>query len=209
MRNCYLSRNYKGVDGAGNKAKTDIEQIMESNGFVNVGLRQTRYTNSILAFLATLAGVLKLPFSLRKGDRLVVQYPLKKYFTLVCQIAHCKGAKVVVVIHDLGSFRRKKLTVAQEIHRLGHADYIIAHNSRMKQWLLDNGCKVPLGVLEIFDYLSETTASSHLVPSQPYGVVYAGALNPRKNTFLYEVGNYVHSYKFNLYGNGFDLQGFH
>lgn len=101
----------------------------------------------------------------------------------MCQIAHCKGAKVVVVIHDLGSFRRKKLTVAQEIHRLGHADYIIAHNSRMKQWLLDNGCKVPLGVLEIFDYLSETTASSHLVPSQPYGVVYAGALNPRKNTF--------------------------
>lgn len=124
----------------------------------------------------------------------------------MCQIAHCKGAKVVVVIHDLGSFRRKKLTVAQEIRRLGHADYIIAHNSRMKQWLLDNGCKVPLGVLEIFDYLSETTASSHLVPSQPYGVVYAGALNPRKNTFLYEVGNYVHSYKFNLYGNGFDLE---
>lgn len=76
-----------------------------------------------------------------------MQYPLKKYFTLVCQIAHCKGAKVVVVIHDLGSFRRKKLTVAQEIHRLGHADYIIAHNSRMKQWLLDNGCKVPLGYL--------------------------------------------------------------
>lgn len=113
-----------------------------------------------------------------------MQYPLKKYFTLVCQIAHCKGAKVVVVIHDLGSFRRKKLTVAQEIRRLGHADYIIAHNSRMKQWLLDNGCKVPLGVLEIFDYLSETTASSHLVPSQPYGVVYAGALNPRKILFV-------------------------
>lgn len=62
MRNCYLSRNYKGIDAAGNKAKTDIEQIMESNGFVNVGLRQTRYTNFILAFLATLAGVLKLPF---------------------------------------------------------------------------------------------------------------------------------------------------
>ena len=81
MRNCYLSRNYKGVDGAGNKAKTDIERIMEENGYVNVGLRQTRYTNTILAFLVTLAGVLKLPFSLRKGDRLVLQYPLKKYFT--------------------------------------------------------------------------------------------------------------------------------
>ena len=112
---------------------------------------------------------------------------------------------MIVVIHDLGSFRRKKLTVEQEICRLSHADYIIAHNTRMKQWLLDNGCKVPLGVLEIFDYLSDTKAPSHVVPSQPYRVVYAGALNPRKNTFLYEVGNYCHSYQFNLYGNGFEL----
>lgn len=205
MRNCYLSRNYKGVDGAGNKAKTDIERIMEENGYVNVGLRQTRYTNTILAFLVTLAGVLKLPFSLRKGDRLVLQYPLKKYFTFVCRMAHWKGVKVIVVIHDLGSFRRKKLTVEQEIRRLSHADYIIAHNTRMKQWLLDNECRVPLGDLEIFDYLSETNASPHTAPSHPYRVVYAGALNPRKNTFLYEVGTYIHSYQFNLYGNGFEL----
>lgn len=62
MRNCYLSRNYKGIDSAGNKAKTDIERIMEENGYVNVGFRQTRYTNTVLAFLATLAGVLKFPF---------------------------------------------------------------------------------------------------------------------------------------------------
>lgn len=205
MRNCYLSRNYKGVDGAGNKAKTDIEQIMESNGYVNVGLRQTRYTNSVLAFLVTLAGILKLPFVLKKGDRLVVQYPLKKYFTFVCRVAHWKGAKVIVVIHDLGSFRRKKLTVKQEICRLEHADYIVTHNVHMKQWLLANGCKLPLGELEIFDYLSTTQASSRPVPLQPYRVVYAGALNPRKNTFLYEVGDYIHSYQFNLYGSGFEL----
>ena len=32
---CYLSRNYRGVDNAGNKAKTDIEQIMESHGFLS------------------------------------------------------------------------------------------------------------------------------------------------------------------------------
>ena len=135
MRNCYLSRNYKGVDGAGNKAKTDIERIMEEDGFVNIGLPQTRYTHTVLAFLVTLAGVLKAPFCLRKGDRLVLQYPLKKYFTFVCRMAHLRGAKVVVVIHDLGSFRRKKLTVEQEIRRLDHADYIIAHNEKMKRWL--------------------------------------------------------------------------
>ena len=30
-------------------------------------------------------------------------------------------------------------------------------------------------------------------------------MNPRKNTFLYEVGVYAHSFRFNLYGNGFEL----
>lgn len=206
MRNCYLSRNYKGISSAGNKAKTDIEQIMSENGFVNVGFPQTRYTNALLAFFVTLAGVLKAPFSLRKGDRLVLQYPLKKYFAFVCRMAHLRGAKVIVVIHDLGSFRRKKLTVEQEIKRLSHADYIIAHNERMKQWLKDNNCRVPMGVLGIFDYLSDTVATSCGKVEKPYEVVYAGALNLRKNTFLYEVGAYVRSFRFNLYGNGFELE---
>ena len=39
--NCYLSRNYKGLSSAGNKAKTDIEQIMKDLSFKNVGLKQT------------------------------------------------------------------------------------------------------------------------------------------------------------------------
>lgn len=206
MRNCYLSRNYKDIAGAGNKAKTDIEQIMATEGYINIGLPQTRYKNTVIAFLLTLAGVLKTPFSLKKGDRLVLQYPLKKYFTFICRMAHLRGAKVIVVIHDLGSFRRKKLTAEQEIQRLSHADYIIAHNDRMKQWLIEHQCQVPVGTLEIFDYLSETKAAPRPLPSPPYGVVYAGALNLRKNTFLYEIGKHVRSYHFNLYGNGFEIE---
>ena len=80
MRNCYLSRNYKGVDGAGNKAKTDIERIMAENGFVNVGFRQTRYTNSVLAFLATLAGVIEGPFLVEKGRPAGVAVSVEKIF---------------------------------------------------------------------------------------------------------------------------------
>lgn len=203
--NCYLSRNYKGLSSAGNKAKTDIEQIMESMSFRNVGLKQTTYRNEVLAFLYTLAGVLKSPFGLHKGDNLVLQYPLKKYFTFVCNMAHLRGAKVIVLIHDLGSFRRKALTVEQEINRLNHADYVIAHNEKMKKWLEDNGCTAKLGVLEIFDYLSETKAPPKATVQKPYSVLYAGALNLRKNTFLYEVGEYIHSFSFNLYGNGFEI----
>lgn len=206
MRNCYLSRNYKHMESAGSKAKTDVEQIMATSGYVNVGLPQTRYTGTVRPFLRTLASVLKAPFSLQKGDRLVLQYPLKKYFTWVCRMAHLRGAKVIVLIHDLGSFRRKKLSVPQEIRRLSHADYLIVHNDRMRQWLTDHGCQLPIGTFEIWDYLSQTQASESHTPTKPYEVLYAGALNPRKNTFLYKIGNTIHSYHLNLYGSGFELE---
>ena len=156
---CYLSRNYRGVDNAGNKAKTDIEQIMESHGFRNVGLKQTRYRNVVVAFCRTLFSVLKSILCLRKGDVLVLQYPLKKYYAFVCNMAHLRGCKVVTLIHDLGSFRRKKLTIPQEIARLDHSDCVIVHSERMRDWLLEHGIKAKLQILEIFDYLSDISGS--------------------------------------------------
>lgn len=204
--NCYLSRNYKGLANAGNKAKTDIEQIMSDMGFRNVGFRQTTFTNQILAFIATLASVLKAPFCLHDSDILVLQYPLKKYFSFVCRLAHLRKAKIIVVIHDLGSFRRKKLTVAQEIKRLGHADYIIAHNPTMKSWLEEHGCQTPIGTLGIFDYLSSAPVRLPAPAETPFRIIYAGGLNRRKNTFLYEIGDYIHSYSFHLYGKGFEVE---
>lgn len=82
---CYLSRNYRGVDNAGNKAKTDIEQIMESHGFRNVGLKQTRYRNVVVAFCRTLFSVLKSILCLRKGDVLVLQYPFEEILGICLQ----------------------------------------------------------------------------------------------------------------------------
>lgn len=201
--NCYISKNYKNKTNAGNKAKTDIEQIMKDMGFKNVGLPQSTHHNKVLSFFITLIGILKAPFCLNKGDILVMQYPLKKYFSFVCNMAHLRGAKVVTLIHDLGSFRRKALTIKQEIKRLNHSDYIIAHNDKMRAWLLNNGITAPLGILEIFDYLSKTKATRKET-NPPYNILYAGGLNPRKNTFLYEIGEHIKSYGFNLYGNGFD-----
>lgn len=94
---CYLSRNYKGVNNAANKAKTDIEYIMEQCGYRNVGLKQTRYTNAVIAFILTLSGVLKSVFCLHKGDVLILQYPLKKYYTFVCCMAHLRGCKIITL----------------------------------------------------------------------------------------------------------------
>jgi len=204
MNKCYLSKNYNGLGNAGNKAKTDIEAILVKVGYKNTGLKQTLYNNKALGFLVTLLGVLKTPFSLRKGDVLVLQYPLKKYYAFVCNMAHFRGCKVITIIHDLGSFRRKRLTTEQEIIRLNHSDYIIAHNEVMKQWLLQHKSKSQIGCLQIFDYLSPENAEIKEPDPMPYTVVYAGALSHRKNEFLYKLGEFIQSYRFNLYGRGFN-----
>lgn len=202
----YLSKNYKGLNSAGNKAKTDIESILSKLGYKNIGFKQTVYDSKIAGFAITLFGVLKAPFSMSKGGILVLQYPLKKYYSFVCNMAHLRGCKVVTVIHDLGAFRRKKLTIEQEIKRLNHSDYIIAHNESMKKWLLENNIKSKVGTLEIFDYLSTEKAKLKETSPLPYTVVYAGALNRKKNAFLYNLGEFIHSYRFNLYGGGFNVE---
>ncbi|MDY6027459.1 MAG: galactofuranosyltransferase [Prevotella sp.] len=204
MRLFFLSRNYKGLGSAGNKAKTDIERIMEGMGIRHASLPRTTCHGTLPHFFLTLLGMLVASFRLGKGDILVLQYPLKKYFSFVCRMAHWHGAKTIVQIHDLGSFRRKALSVEKEIRRLNRADYIIAHNDSMKQWLADHGCKARLGTLGIFDYLSDTRANNTMSPTSPYHIIYAGALNPRKNSFLYHWGEHIHHYVVKLYGSGFD-----
>lgn len=204
LKYTYLSKNYNDLSSAGNKAKTDIEQIMDGLHFRNVGLPRTTKKNKMVGFLLTLAGVLKVPFSMRRGEILVLQYPLKKYYSWVCRMAHFRGCKVVTLIHDLGSFRRQKLTIQKEIDRLNASDYIIAHNPVMKRWLEEHGCRAKLGCLGIFDYLSTSHAVSNVGAEKPYRVIYAGALNLRKNRFLYVLGDFIRSYRFCLYGNGFE-----
>lgn len=206
MKRFYLSKNYKDPSIAGNKAKTDVEKIMADMGFKNAGLAQTTYNNSILGFFITIIGALKVFFTVSKGDILVLQYPLKKYYSFVCKTAHLKGCRVITLVHDLGSFRRKKLSVAKEIRRLSLTDYLIVHNSSMKEWLLENGYKRPKGCLEIFDYLSETKAPDQAIPSHPYTVVYAGGLAHKKNPFLYDMNDLPHTWHFNLYGRGFEWE---
>ena len=50
MEKCYISKNYKDLTQAGNKAKTDIERIMDSLGFKNAGLTRTTKRNKITGF---------------------------------------------------------------------------------------------------------------------------------------------------------------
>ncbi|MBQ1979529.1 MAG: galactofuranosyltransferase, partial [Alistipes sp.] len=58
----------------------------------------------------------------------------------------------------------------------------------------------------IFDYLSTTNPQTAGEVKRPYRLLYAGALAPHKNAFLYKIGAHIHNYRFNLYGNGFKTE---
>ena len=211
-RLCYISRNYYNLTSAGNKAKTDNEDTLLEMGATNLGLQRTVNNSKILAFFLDLAGVLRACYLLKKGDVLFLQYPVKKYFSFLCHVARWKGARTISLIHDLGSFRRRKLTVEQEIARLSNCNYIIASNENMKQWLIQHGMKQPVGALGLFDYRSaffnqssnqKVTTNQKLLPQ----VVYAGALSMRMNSFLVELSKSLSSWNLTIAGNKDGLQG--
>ncbi len=201
----YFSKNYKETTSAGNKAKRDIESTLHNYGYQKLGLAPSYHSNIVLSFILTLCSVVVALIKVQRNDVLFVQYPLKKYYRTMCKVANIKGAKTITLIHDIGSFRRRKLSVSKEIRQLNKTASIIAHNENMKRWLLENGCSVPIICLGIFDYLSHTKAQPRTSSSDNIHVVYAGGLSSRKNSFLYEVGAYAKNYSYQLYGNGFDI----
>lgn len=203
-RLCYISRNYYNLSTAGNKAKTDYERILHSMGASDLGLPCKIGGNKLYAFFYNLLSVLKAAACMKRGDVIVLQYPVKKYFSFLCNMAHLKGAQTLSLIHDLGSFRRKKLTVAQELKRLNHTDYVIATNDTMRQWLMQQGFSKPMGALGFHDYLSSAPIPSHPATRQEpeaWHIVYAGSLNLRKNAFILKMKEIDSSFKFQLYGN--------
>ena len=206
-RICYISRNYYNLTSAGNKAKTDNEDTLAEMGAANLGLHRTVNNSKILAFFLDLAGIVRACILLQKDDVLFLQYPVKKYFSFLCNIARLKGAKTISLIHDLGSFRRKKLTVEKEISRLSHSDYIIASNDNMASWLKEHGLKKPVGALGLFDYRSAAYCQKAATKRANPRVVYAGALSMKKNSFLVELSKTLKHWDLLVCGNKEGLKG--
>ena len=199
-RLCYLSRRYRDRRTAGNKAKSDYEDILAGCGAVNLGLRRSYGRGAVATFVRNLAGVARYVLSVRRGDTVVLQYPVKKYFSLLCRVARWRGARTVALVHDLGSCRRRKLSEAQELRRLGRADVVAATNGAMAQWLEERGMPAHrLEALGLHDYLSDAE------PREPQAaalteVAYAGSLNMRKNAFLLRLAELGLALTVHLYG---------
>lgn len=194
-----------------NKAKRDIDEICRQEGYVNL-TRHNFGSGGAGRFLTKLVSVSSIAWRLHKGDMLFLQYPMKKFYKMACSLAKMKGAKVVTVIHDLGAFRRHKLTPEQENRRLSKTDFLIVHNPTMKQYLIDHGFRGGIHCLQIFDYLSDrqpktlTSNEKNNDGEKTWRVVYAGNLGRHRNAFLYQMDGCIEGWTMDLYGKGFDQE---
>lgn len=209
MRRVYFSKNYPGTTHGGTKGKRDMERIMDGMGFINIGCKPTFTLNKALGFFYTLRSVIVALFNLRKGDNLVLLYPFKKYYTFVCNVAHWKGANIISVIYDFGYYRRKRLTRAEEKKKLSKNSYLLVVNKYMKQELLDQDYKMPIGIFHLWDVLSDADDVRPLEKtkiSQPIEVIYAGHLKPTVHDFMFELDKKCppQNYKYTIYGSRFD-----
>ena len=140
----YVTRNYKSTAYGGAKARVDMEDILHDMGAVNIGMKRTFCKNKAYDYFRNLAGIMRFMCRVRPGDVVLVQYPVKKYYKLICRWSHMRGAKVVSLIHDLGSFRRHRLTVKEENRKLQMSDVIIPANVSTIKWLREHGCDMPI-----------------------------------------------------------------
>lgn len=193
----YLTRNYKTTGNGGGKARVDVEDILASRGAVNLGLKRTYHHNKVVDFVLNFIGIIRFSFKLRPGDTVVLQYPIKKYYTALCRIAHSRGARVVTLVHDLGSFRRKRISVEEEIRRLSHSDVVIAANANTVSWLTAQGLDRPMVEQVAWDFLSDVKPRRQSEPEMSMSFI--GALSPERNGFLYQLPAGV---ELHLYGNG-------
>lgn len=209
MRNevYYISEKPTQNNHAGNKARVDIDNILEHGKFIRYEIFNQFLENSkfkrilkILSYknLNKLCNINNL-----NNKLLILQYPfyfdrITKYFLFKA----LKNNETILFLHDLDSLRNlSKKNIKQEIFDLNKAKYVIVHNKIMAEFLQSNGLKSKIVNLELFDYLLNVLPNRK---SYTLGknIVFAG--NIAKSTFL--SSNHISQIGLilNLYGPNFE-----
>lgn len=206
------------VRHAGSKARDDVNAILLDSGFT---LRSfsCSYDDSPLSiakdYLSIPRQIRRLAETLGPGDAFLLQFPFRCYSTRIgvslCKTALKREARSIVLIHDLPCLRNVEnqprlfgALMRNDIVFLSGFDYIIAHNNRMKEYLVEQGIEPSkIVVLELFDYLLPNC--DEVAPRFERKVSVAGNLTKEKTRYLYELqADPTRSYGVDLYGAGWE-----
>ena len=194
MKKIQYSVYKRDTGNAGGKAKNDAFDILLRMGF------KPSYKPSNFRAIR----VIQQYFSLSKFNKkacVIIQYPAihHKIMRKVVNIID-KAYYSVALIHDIESIQGTSDNLSCEIELLNHFNSLIVHNDKMRDFLVDNGCKCRMICLNIFDYLHDNSAP---IMSYKKDRTIAFAGNLTKSKFLSQL-KAVDSCIFNIYGGGAD-----
>lgn len=201
MDNIVISKYGKDCYNAGPKAKVDIENILKQRfKFKSKCFNEPNKFGKIKYKLMVLKQIIYV--KTHKFNICFFQLPFSKNV-----IKRTKAKIKIGIVHDINGLRYQKNDVlANELESIKMLDYIIVHNSRMKEYLCNLGVKEEkLIILGIFDYLSnmsEDKKSNGRVDNLQ--IVYAGNLLREKSPFLYQLDDNKMNFSINLYGKGIE-----
>lgn len=208
-----ISYNYEENRNARSKAREDIDAILTGkidfcilDFTFNFKEKKKNLISKISRHISRLTGWKKGFDSkkLKKGDLVLIQYPMFNYprgFNILLACLKKKGVITVAIIHDLESVRfPDKKMYKKEKATLNEFDYLIDHNSKMRNKLLDMNVNRPKLIdLNIFDYLiGDRCPNDNNINSDE--IIIAGNLTKEKCGYIYGLPNDI---KFGLYGVGY------
>lgn len=207
----YIARNYRSKFDAAGKAKMDCETILAESGWKNIGFKQTWISNGPIGTALSALGVTWALLRLKKGSTVCTQYPFKKFYRYTAWGARLKKCKLVTIVHDVTSLKKRHLDPTSEIALLSRSETLIVHNTSMARWFSENGINADMVSLEAFDYLHEPKFDAQRKPvdMQDLRLVFAGNMGG-KQQFLYDFDTLDKgNYHVDLYGVGFKPEKVH
>lgn len=140
---------------------------------------------------------------------LVLQYPIFERKELL-NLANKK--RTILFVHDIEGLRsQNEELLKQEIERFQLFQYIVVHNQKMKQFLIEK--RIPeekLYLLELFDYLCQGEEKNRqrtpVISKKDIKLCYAGNLRQEKSPFLYQITEEMLGFDFYLYGVGAETE---
>lgn len=208
----YINIQLDEINNAGSKAVNDCNQILKNNGVKPYTLNIKKSGNKYLSILNKMIEFEKIK-KIEKNSLLFVPHPIyinKKYYIDILKKAKEKrNLKLVFLIHDLDSLRKMFPESDKEFKHIddtmyGIADYVIAHNRRMKDYLIDKGVSPDkIYELGIFDYLTDCETESKTI-KYAKTLNIAGNLDTGKCKYIKELNNLKKDIQVNLYGPNYD-----
>ena len=205
-----LTATNKKALNAGPKAKLDIVKILkkiykndleeETVNLVDKSIEGKK--NTIIDKLCNFFNVFELIIkNLNYKGFIIIQYPFIKNFFLRL----LPKENTIIIIHDLTGIRTLNEKIEkEEIKTLNKFKYIIVHNKKMHEYLINKGIKCKIVELELFDYLCIDDKEKEMnLNDSTIKVAYVGNLNKFKSPFIYQLDDRI-NYHLDLYGNGIE-----